>query len=186
MRFHAIGLIAALLAGCVGSEAPKYTVAPVDIGPPASIHTSAKTILIAKVSLPSYAKETKIVVKDNTGALVGLPEADWGDDPERAMAYALVRHLTDISGRRVAVDPWPLDGLPDAEIRVRVEEMVVETGGNLRLSGQFAVRRDDMPARNRIKPFVVHAAARSNLPSEVVAAHDRAWQNLAELIARNV
>ena len=185
MRVLAL-VFALLVSGCLSREAPKFAVEPAVPAKPATVATSARTILVAKVSLPSYAKESRIAVQNETGGIVGLPDADWADDPERAMSYALVRHLTQISGRKVAVDPWPLDGLPDAEVRVRVEELLSSKNGLLRLSGQFAVRRDERPNLNKLVPFEISVPVSSSSPTDVVAAYDLAWQRLALVIAKSI
>lgn len=182
MRTLTLLALAVLLSACIGGEAPRFAVEPT--ASLAKHRSAARTIMVADVSLPVYARESRITVQNETGALVPLPDADWADEPERAMTYALVRHLSDISGAKVAADPWPLDGLPEAEVRVRVERMVVEASGTLTLSGQFAVRSDDAVRRNRIEPFTIAVAAASQAPSDVLRAHEAAWQDLAELIAR--
>ena len=183
MRILTLLLALPMLAGCVG-DPPRFAVEPVASS--AKINTPARTIAVVNVSLPAYAQETKIIIADEAGALMPLPNADWADEPERAMTFALVRHLSDITGAKVAADPWPLGGMPDAEVRVRVEQMVAAASGTMTLSGQFTIRRDEAESGNRIEQFAINVPAASVAPSDIVRAHDAAWASLAELVARSI
>lgn len=174
----------AVLTGCLTAEAPRFAVEPVVSTLRTS--TSARTISIAEVSLPAYAKEQRIIIQNANGALVPLPDADWADEQERAMTYALVRNLSEISNAQVAADPWPLGGIPEAEVKVRVETMLFDRNGVMTLSGQFTVRRDELESRNTIEPFRIQTSARSIAPDDIVQAHGAAWTKLAELIAKTV
>ncbi len=117
-----------LLAGCLSGQAPRFAVEPVPST--VKVRTSASTIELADVTLPNYATENWLTVQDEAGALVPLRDADWADEPSRAMTFALVRHLSEITGAKVAADPWPLAGIPEAEVRVRVEQMIADTTGH--------------------------------------------------------
>ena len=172
------------LAGCLTSDPARFMIEPVPAA--TQIQTSADTIAIANVSLPSYAKETGMIVQDATGALVPVPNADWADEPERAMTFALVRNLADISGAKVAADPWPLGGVPEAEVRVRVERMLVDNTGTMRLTGQYTIRRDELTSRNRVEGFDIQVPSSTSSPTAIVRAHGAAWRDLAELIAKAI
>lgn len=173
-----------LLAGCTGAPSDRFSIAPIESA--LSVETSADTISLRDISLPSYAKEPGIFVQNAQGAIVPVPKADWADDTGRAMRLYLVRSLSDITGAQVAPDPWPLEGLPEAEVRIDVEQMFVDSSGTMRLSGQFSVRRDVAVSRNRIRQFDVTTKARSSSAADVVEAHGRAWQELAKIIAEAI
>ena len=182
MRNRYIFLPLMFLAGCLGTSPDRFlveTVASIE-----EVRTDARTISIAKISLPTYATEAGIFVQNETGAIVAISKADWADDTERAMRLFLVRNLAEISGAEVASDPWPLGGIPEAEIRIDVEQMLVDGTNSMRLSGQFSIRRDVAVSRNRIRQFNITTAAKSSDPSDVVEAHGRAWQELASTIAK--
>ncbi|MDY8108822.1 ABC-type transport auxiliary lipoprotein family protein [Fulvimarina sp. 2208YS6-2-32] len=172
------------LAGCLTSEPPRFAVEPLPSA--ARIATSAETISIADVSLPAYAKEQRIIVQNPSGALVPLDDADWADEQERAMTYALVRYVAEISGAQVAADPWPLGGIPEAEVKVFVGTMLYDRTGMLTLAGQFSVRRDVQESRSRIVPFDIRIPAGSSTPDGIAQVHGAAWRALAVLIAQAV
>jgi uncharacterized lipoprotein YmbA len=182
MRYCFVFLPLLLLAGCLGSSPDRFLVETT--ASTEKVRTDARTISITKISLPTYATEAGIFVQNQAGAIVAISKADWADDTERAMRLFLVRNLAEISGAEVASDPWPLGGIPEAEIRIDVEQMLVDSSGVMRLSGQFSIRRDVASSRNRIRQFNIAISAKSSDPSNVVEAHGRAWQELAGTIAR--
>lgn len=176
-------LLALLMLAACNAAAP----APIAVEPVVStarVKTSADTIAIGRVSLPAYAKETAIKVQDAQGTIKKLPNADWADEPDRALSNSLVRNLSAITGAKVAGDPWPLGGIPEAEVAVNVETMIVDATNTMRLAGQFTIRRDRATSRNRIETFDIRLPAAERTPRAVVAAHGEAWRDLAERIAR--
>lgn len=172
-----------ILTGCSGDGA-RFAVAPETSQ--AKIRSTARTVEVVQVSLPAYAKAVELSIQDASGALVQVGDATWADDPDRAMTNGIVRNLSAITGVQVAAEPWPLDGNPEAEVRVRVEEMLVAEDGVLRLSGQFAIRRDVVTSRNRIRPFSITVPSATTAPTDILAAHERAWAQLAESIAKEL
>ena len=183
-------LLPLALAGCITGEPLRYVVEPALEAVNERVRTSADTISIVEVSLPDYAKETKLFVEgERENALEALENADWGDEPERAFANTLVRELTQITGAEVATEPWPLGGVPEAELRVRVSHMVVRNDGVVSLAGHFSIRRDIRVERNKVELFslevpVVSTGPEGRTPADVVRAHSRAWRELAGEIAR--
>lgn len=170
-----------LLLGCTGANRDRFLIEPVSSA--ATIKTGARTISIATVNLPAYAKESGIFVQNAAGSIIAIPKADWADDTERAMRLFLVRSLASLSGAQVASDPWPLGGVPEAEVRIDVEQMLVDNSNTMRLSGQFSIRRDQAESRSRIRQFNIATKAKSNGASDVVASHGEAWQELAKILA---
>lgn len=174
-------LLTAVLAACASPEPLRYAVDPV-AAPTERVRVSADTVSIAEVSLPAYAKETGLFVEGEGGALRAIPGADWGDEPERAMANTLVDTLAGLTGADVAAEPWPLGGVPEAEVRVRVAEMVAGADG-VTMSGYFSIRRDRARDRNTIERFSLDAPLASPAPADVVDAHTAVWRDLARVIA---
>jgi uncharacterized lipoprotein YmbA len=170
------------IGACATKDNERYAVAPAFS--PMKVQTDIRSISVSEVSLPSYAKESGIFVEDGSGAVLRVPNADWADDTERAMRLALIRHLASLSGAEVAPDPWPLGGVPEAEVRLVVEQMLVDRTDTMRLSGQFSIRRDVATSRSQIRQFEISTKARSRSPADVVDVHRQAWQELAETIAK--
>jgi len=173
-----------LLSGCTGTNHDRFLIEPVASA--TTVKTDARTISITTVNLPTYAKESGIFVQNAAGAIVAIPKADWADDSERAMRLFLVRSLASISGAQVASDPWPLGGVPEAEIRIDVEQMLVDSSNTMRLSGQFSIRRDRAESRSRIRQFNITTKAKSNSAADVVEAHGKAWHELAKVLANAI
>ena len=185
-RLLAVMSLPVALAGCLGTEPLRYVVEPAIGTVQEQLQTSADTILVADVSLPAYARETQLFIETTENTLVPIEDADWADEPDRAFANVLVRELTEITGAEVAAEPWPLGGVPEAELRVRVANMVVRNDGAVSLTGQYSIRRDRLESRNTIELFSIQVPALTNDPADVVNAHAAAWRQLAGVIARSL
>lgn len=146
--------------------------------------TQSRTVEIVEVSLPDYATKDDIAIATPEGPVVLLPDTLWADEPERAMTGALVRNLSAITNAQIAASPWPLSGYPEAELTVRVEQMLVSSANALTLSGQFAIGREE--GRQVIKPFDVSVPLVALGAGDVARAHASAWRKLAELIAKDL
>lgn len=181
MRIVSMFIALLALAGCVSAERDRFLIEAASSSE--KVQTDARTISVTKISLPTYATETGIFIQNDLGAIVAIPKADWADDTERAMRLFLVRDLASISGAEVASDPWPLGGIPEAEVRIDVEQMFVDRNNTMQLSGQFSIRRDINERRSLIRQFAITTKARSASPADVVDAHGEAWQKLAKTIA---
>ena len=184
-------LLPLALAGCIATgESLRYVVEPAIEATTARVRTSADSISIVEVSLPEYAKDTKIFVGTAQNALNDLENADWGDEPERAFALVLVRELTQITGADVATDPWPLGGVPEAEVRVRVSQMIVRPDNTVSLAGHFSIRRDVVESRNKVELFALQVPVAATgadgtvSPADAVRAYGASWRELAEVIAK--
>ncbi len=183
MRNAAALALALLLAACSGEPA-RLAVPPETSD--LRVRASASTVSVTEVTLPAYADASEIAVQTATGLIEPVGGVLWADDPPRALTNALVRNLGAITGAAVAADPWPLDGNPAAEVTVRVEQMLVGADGVLRLTGQFAVRRDAFVAPGRLRSFAIAVPVASTELPDIARAHDAAWRELAEEIARNL
>lgn len=176
--------LVATLAACASPEPLRYAVEPAASATTERVRISARTVSVVEVSLPAYAKEAKIFVEREGEALQALENADWGDDPARAMTTTLVASLIRLTGAQVASEPWPLGGVPDAELRVRVSDMLVRADGVLSLSGTYTIRRDEARSRNRIELFSLDVPVASTAPADIVDAHAAAWRELAIVLAK--
>ncbi|MEJ6394830.1 PqiC family protein [Gymnodinialimonas sp. 2305UL16-5] len=184
MKFIPLFIALALgLAGCAGDPSRlSVTAAPSEM----SVRVAVRSILVGEIALPEYANAQEVVRQSEDGLIEAVPGVIWADIPEDAMANALVRNLSQITNASVARAPWPLANLPDAELTVRVEQMLVRFDGQLSLSGQFAVRRDDGPWGERLRTFEIAVPTTGqNLP-DLADAHAVAWRQLAEQIARQL
>jgi len=148
------------------------------------VNTRARSVMINEIGIPEYAINQEIPIEQADGSLTTDTDRLWADLPDRAMARSLTRHLNTITNAEVAVEPWPLSGFPDVEVSVRVEDMIVQADGRLRLTGSYALRREQ--GRGSIESFVVFAPVADSTYPVIIAAHEAAWLLLAEDIARNL
>ncbi|MEX0312233.1 MAG: membrane integrity-associated transporter subunit PqiC [Tateyamaria sp.] len=128
------------LAAC-GGLPDRYAVVPPAVTDRITI--AFRSVEIREVSLPAYAAADEIAVLNADGTLVTQDGPLWADSPERAVALELVRNLSQLSGARVASDPWPFEAFPDARVDVRFETFVADARGAFRVAGQYFVAVED-------------------------------------------
>lgn len=175
-------LCAALLGGCGGAMSPQVLIEPQSSE--LRVRIGASRVMLRDISLPAYAEGTEIAVRDGTGTLMEKSGEVWADEPARAMAGALIRNLSTITGAQVAAEPWPLEGYPDVEVTIRVEHMYADSAGAITLGGYFAVRRDY--GRSAIHQFWITRPATPADPKPLSKLYESAWTELAEQIARKI
>lgn len=170
-----------LLAACGQTQyfAPPSSVSDV------RVNVAATSVQVNQVSIPEYALNQEIPIQQADGSLTTDTDRLWADLPDRAMQGALTRHLNTITDARVATEPWPLSGFPDAEISVFVEDMIVRVDSTLSLTGTYAVRSE--AGQDSVGNFaiVTPVADLASYPA-IIAAHEAAWQQLAEKLARDL
>lgn len=170
MKHFLIIFMALAVTGCLRSET---LIAAPEVKVTERVSTAYRSIEVLEVSLPDYATGDEIAL-ENDGSL-SVSRAIWADDPTRAVTLGLSRNLTEITGRRVAPEPWPFDEPAAARVDVRVEQMLV-SGGVMRMSGQFFVTDFDGRGRDRAKLFDL------TVPMETVNAQTAA-EGRANLVA---
>ncbi len=167
-----------LLAACGQTQyfAPPTTVSPL------RVNVGAGTVQVNEVSIPEYAVNQEIPIQQPDGSLTTDTDRLWADLPDRAMQGALTRHLNAITDARVASEPWPLSGFPESEVSVFVDDMIVRANATLSLTGTYAVRSEAL--RESVNTFAITTpvADLASYPA-IIAAHEAAWQQLAEQIA---
>ena len=142
-----------------------------------------RAVEIRDVSLPAYAAGDEILRRSAEGRLIS-DGVLWADTPDRAVALELSRHLAQITGARVASNPWPFEALPDARLDLRFETLVAAEDGNFRATGQYFVavsdgRRERSGVFDLSVPFDPEAG-----PAAVAAARGQVILNLASELAR--
>ncbi len=173
-----------LLAGCAGGTAERYSVPPTQTAERVAIRYGA--VEIRDVTLPSYAAGDEITQQSAGGVLTSSTAVLWADAPERAIALELVRHLSTLTGARVASDPWPFEAFPDATLEVRFEQLLAGADGVFRATGQFFVAVEDGRERSGLFDLSVplSAAEADTSPATIAAARGQIILDLAEFIAK--
>lgn len=172
-----------MLAAC-GSNHPRYL-----IEPPASeirVTTAARSIMLRTVSLPDYASADDIPYQEADGGVRMLGSALWADLPPRGMTLALARQLDASVSATVAPEPWPLGGLPDAEIDIRLDRSLAGADGQFRLSGVFYVLAEGLRMGPAAVPFDIAVPLAGSAPGDIARAQSAALARLAEIVARSI
>lgn len=169
------------LAAC-GAAPDRYAVTPPVVAE--KIRIGFQSIEVKDVSLPSYAAADEISVQDADGKVVATGSALWADTPERAVALDLSRNLAQLSGARVASEPWPFEAFADARLEVRFESLVAQANGQFRATGQYFVAASD-ERRERSGLFDLAVPFDPNGgPQAVAKARGQIILNLASDIAK--
>ncbi len=180
LRFLALATLA-LLAAC-SSRPLRFTVPPAE--PEGRIGVSFSTVELLDVSLPAYAEGDEILVQVPGNALTAVSRAQWADDPARAVTLDLSRALGDVTGARVAPEPWPFEEPPEAQVDVRVAEIVADASGAFLMRGQYFVASQDGSGRDRASEFRVSIPLPAGAgPAAIAAARGQATLALAQEIA---
>lgn len=177
-------LIAAalVLAGC--SSTPDIRVATPETAAPERVRVSYGSVVVREVSLPTHAAGEEIALAGPAGE-IGAAGALWADDPVRAVTLDLTRALSQITGARVAPDPWPFQSYPDAAVDVRLTYLLPEADGTYRARGMAFVAPAEGAGRDRAvavdlsAPFDPAGGALA-----IAAARGALIAQLADLIAR--
>ncbi|MEL6691161.1 MAG: ABC-type transport auxiliary lipoprotein family protein [Pseudomonadota bacterium] len=166
------------LAACSG---PEQLVTQPTVSVTERMSTSFESLEVTDVSLPSYAAGDEIPVSE--GGVLVVSDLFWADDPTRAVTLALARNLKEITGARVAPEPWPFDGFASGRVDVRVEEFLV-VGSALRLSGQYFVADLEERGRNHAHLFDLSVPLADLSASAAAQGRAQLIAELAREIAR--
>jgi len=184
MGFPKTILLAAALGLTACGASPEFYA----VTPPQAAQTQKiafRSVEVRDVSLPTYASASEIAIEDAGGKLVINSAVQWADNPERAVALELTRHISRLSGARVASEPWPFEAFPDARLDVRFESLVARADGQFRATGQYFVSVAD-GGRERSGLFDLSVPLDpAGGPQAIAAARGQVIFDLAAYIARN-
>lgn len=173
-----IGFLVFSILGACG--APERLVTTPKVVAQQKIPSRFASIEVADISLPSYAARNEI--SSTKGELLVVSETLWADDPTRAMTLSLARHLSEITGARVASEPWPFEGVAAARVEVRVEELIIAAAG-MRMSGQYFVVDQEDRGRDHAHLFTLTTPLADNNSASVATGRARMLLGLASSIA---
>lgn len=170
-----------LLAAC-GAEERRLTAPPVEVTE--RVSSRFPTVEVLDVSLPTSAAGEEIMVDTGDGTLV-ISDLLWADDPARAVTLQLSRNLMEITGARIAPEPWPFDGFPAARIDVRIERLEGTPNGGLIMAGQYFVADLDGRGRDTARLFTLSLPVNEGgVPLTPGDSRAQLVADLAEMIAR--
>ncbi|MBP1805610.1 PqiC family protein [Rubellimicrobium aerolatum] len=176
-------LVLVLLLAACSREPLRLAVPPA----PASerVGVAFASVEVLDVSLPAYAQDDRIYVQGQGGALTAVPRAVLADDPARALTLDLSRTLGALTGARSAPEPWPFEERAQAQVDVRVAEIVADaTAGAFVIRGQYFVASQDGTGRDRAREFRVAVPLPPDPgPAAIASARGQATLQLARQIA---
>lgn len=175
-------LLVAALAGC--GTAPAYQLRTQPVA--GRLSTPAQSIMVREVSMPDYATDDSMARQDASGAVQIMRGARWADLQPRAVSLTLARQLNASLSATVAPEPWPLSGLPDGEIDVRVDRIVAGADGLFHLDGIYYVRAEGVSLGAPSRDFAIAVPLAGDSPAQIAAAQSTAVAQLAAQIARSV
>ena len=168
------------LAACGTGDTARYLIDAPAVVAGSTARVSVRTIELRDVSLPSHASGTSILVREADGALRPLGDAEWADDPERAVTGTLAQLLDERSTATVAAEPWPLLDGPSARLDVRIGKMLANASGVFEITGQAAVSAVDGRPRERVERFAIAVPITEITAAAVTEAQGRALAALAD------
>lgn len=183
MKLHILLIAAVAFLSACSAPAKLYPVSVPATGD--KIRTSVRSVEVRDVSLPSYAAAEEIHIQGLDGALSSSAGVLWADVPVRAVSLELSRNLAELTGARIAAEPWPFEDPAQARLDVRIEELLASAGGTFRASGQYFVasyegQRDRSGFFRLTEAFDLEAG-----PSAIAAARGRIIMQLARVIAKD-
>ncbi|WP_439123921.1 PqiC family protein [Marivita sp.] len=180
LNWRSVAFVMALpLAACSSGDTARYLIdAPAASG--AETRVSVRSVELRDVSLPSHASGTSILVRETDGALRPLGDAEWADDPERAVTGTLAQMLDDRSTATVSAEPWPLLDGPSARLDVRIDKMLANANGVFEITGQAAVSAVDGRPRERVERFAIVVPITEITAAAVTEAQGRALVALSD------
>jgi hypothetical protein len=179
-------ILLASLAGCAG---PPTQIAIPPVASQVTVRPVVSSLAVRDISLPRYAASGDLVRATAEG-IITIPSVVWADTPERAMTLHLADALGQITGARVAAEPWPFSDAPAAEATVRVTRLLGRLGtdgqGQLTLSGSYAIAPVSSSLTNRSGRFDIAVPLRDDTPQALADAYSAAFDDLAETLARRI
>jgi uncharacterized lipoprotein YmbA len=172
--------IGALLVGCGG---PDLRVAVPRAAVVERVPIAARSVEVREVSLPGYAASDDIFVDDGAGLIVSEADVLWADEPVRSVTLEIVRYLSQITGARVASEPWPFQSEAQLTVEIRIEQMLASADGTFRLAGHYFVGSPYGRERAQLFDLSVPLGAGAGPPA-IAAARGQAVRALAVDIAR--
>ncbi len=185
MRIFAV-VLSLVISGCAIVTSDPTLLRMTDVSSDLTRQIRAESVLLRTVSLPEYAAGEDIVRETSSGTLDAVPNMAWADLPERSVTLALSRHLGKITGALVGPEPWPMEGLADAMVDIRIEDMFASADQNYVIRGQYFISGVKRKVTPRARAFDVVVSLRGETLSAIPDAKAAAILILAEKLARDL
>jgi uncharacterized lipoprotein YmbA len=183
MRFPAILLAAALMAGC-GSPTPTFYTLSAEGKLPSGGGTS---IGVGPVTLAEYVNRRNLVIQTGPNRIEVAESHLWAGDLDNSVARVLATNL----GRRLATGnvrtyPWQRDSEIDHQVAVDIREFIAGDDGHARIEATWRVYSLPGSRLVRTRTFIGKEPVTAEDYESVVAAQSRLLGKLSADIAAGI
>ncbi|MEM8571921.1 MAG: PqiC family protein [Pseudomonadota bacterium] len=174
-----------VLVGC--GAAPDYYLLPAQSPTAMRSLAPSQSVVVTDFNLPSYAQAVEIPSLQHNGVLALDRDANWADEPRRAVTRHFSEALALRLGSLVATDPWPAYSQePVYRVEVAVDQFIGTLGGTVSLRGQYFILRAREGTISASDRFQIDVPTSDVSYVAFVAAHSRALEILADRIASRI
>ena len=150
-----------LLSSCASKPSPSLYFLDQDIGRTTEANYT-RSIGLAEVVLPSYARKEKITNLTDRHRLAHDDNHRWAEPPETAVSVAFARALEATLGRAVLLKPYPRSLTPALQIKIVLDRFLRGVEGQADLSGHYFLMNGDGGEVLNIVRFQFSVPADSN------------------------
>lgn len=174
-------IVSLTLGGCISSN---YYVLSTPSLPANTYAYKPTSIGVEKVTVPEYMFKREIAVAESASQIRLLSNATWGEDLDAGLTQRLIGFLQKkFNQPEVYAYPWNVDRQPDRKINVHISRFIAQ-GDKVYLDANWAV--ENMHTHQSKARLFSTTVQTSNQSDEIVAAMDRAFGQLEEVIAGGV
>jgi uncharacterized lipoprotein YmbA len=177
-------MLALVLVAC--GPGPSYYLLPPTTPPVARQSSPVGSIVVADLSLPTYADALEIAVLTGPETIDLVKASLWADTPRRALTRHLAAALDARLAARVGTEPWPGFDPPGLRVEVVVDRLIGASGGSLDFAGQYAIVSPTSGTIAAFDRFAITVPPEGEGYPGLLAAHARALDALADRIAASI
>jgi len=186
-RVFPLVLSVLLVAGCAGSPPVKYYTLESAAAPTPLAQLPDLSIGLGPVLLPDVLDRSQIVTRDAPHSLEKAELHRWGGDLKDNLERYLRHRLMGLLGtQRIYHYPWPRRRSPDYQVRIDVLRFDGQPGGEVQLSGDWALLDAKERKELQLKAFSLRETAAGPEYRDLVAVMSILSDRLAEMIAEAV
>lgn len=180
MRWTAIAAVAALLAGCAGTPAPRFYTLSAQIE--SAAYAPGPSISVAAVTVPDVVDRPQLVVAVNANEVIIVQQHRWAEPLKSDLGRVIAENLSRITGNpRIAA--YPQSASLNAEYRVTVDfqRFAGRPDGDVVLDALWSLRKASGEELRSGRARVQERADKGY--DALVAAYSRALSTMSAEIA---
>jgi len=182
-RYFLSLLLGFLLVGC-GSTS-YYTFDEIEVSNGYK-KTYSKEIGVAKISLPAYLKQNKIVIQTAENKLAFLKADEWVDSPDILATQTVINYLNRMgSGAKVSAYPWGFNAKSGHKITINLSKFIA-FGDEVVLESTYSIENIENSKSQINKNFKTTVPTEIKNSDSVVKSMNQALFYLAKDIHQNI